>query len=164
MRAFFQRLYFWFMNQKRKGVTIWHYAIVHPSAEIGENVSIGSYTEIGPNVKIGKNVRIGAHCFIPEGVEIKDNAWIGPCCTFSNDVYPPSRKEDWKRTVIDEGAVLGLGVSVLAGRYVAKGATVGQSSTVIDRLEHKDSIYMGFRAKKHREHTKEELNVCNTNI
>ena len=113
---------------KLRGVTVWHYCNVSMKAKIGKGTSIGSYTEIGPNVIIGENVRIGAKCFIPEGVEIKDNAWIGPCCTFSNDIYPPSSKESWRRTVIDEGAVLGLGVSVLAGRYVAKKTIVAQGS------------------------------------
>lgn len=141
---------------KFKGVTVWHYCNIDPSAEIGEGTSIGSYTEIGPNVKIGKNVRIGAKCFIPEGVEIRDNAWIGPCCVFSNDLYPPSSKTAWKRTVIDEKAALGAGVKVLPGRYVPKGAMIGMGSMVVDRLEYEDSIYMGFKAKKHRDYVRRQ--------
>jgi UDP-N-acetylglucosamine acyltransferase len=39
-------------------------AVVHPGAEIGENVSIGPYAVIGEHVKIGDNCRLGSHVLI----------------------------------------------------------------------------------------------------
>jgi len=69
-------------------------------------------------------------CFIPEGVTIEKNAWIGPRCTFTNDRYPPSPREKWQTTLVEEGAALGDGVTVLCGVRVGKGALVGAGSVV----------------------------------
>jgi UDP-2-acetamido-3-amino-2,3-dideoxy-glucuronate N-acetyltransferase len=69
-------------------------------------------------------------CFIPEGVTIKDNAWIGPRCTFTNDKFPPSPRERWQETVVEQGAALGAGVTVICGVLIGKGALVGAGSVV----------------------------------
>ncbi len=39
-------------------------AVVHPEAEVGDDVVIGPYSVIGPNVRIGSGTRIGAHAVI----------------------------------------------------------------------------------------------------
>lgn len=97
---------------------------------MGKHVSIGRFSEIGNRVEIGDHVRIGAMCFIPEGVTIERHAWIGPRCTFTNDRYPPSPKERWQRTIVEEGAALGAGVTVLCGVRIGRAALVGAGSVV----------------------------------
>ena len=108
----------------------WGTSNIYPSAKIGKDVNIGTFCEIGANVKIGDRVRIGAMSFIPEGVTIKDDAWIGPRVTFTNDKYPPSGKDNWLPTVIEEGARVGAGVTILCGCTIGKGALVGAGSVV----------------------------------
>lgn len=93
-------------------------------------MSIGAFSEVGDRVVIGNDVRIGAMCFIPEGVVIKDGAWIGPRCTFTNDKFPPSARDEWQMTIIEEGARLGAGVTVLPGIIVGKGALIGAGSVI----------------------------------
>ena len=39
-------------------------AVVHPEAEVDDDVVIGPYSVIGPNVRIGSGTRIGAHAVI----------------------------------------------------------------------------------------------------
>ncbi|PLX74838.1 MAG: acyl-[acyl-carrier-protein]--UDP-N-acetylglucosamine O-acyltransferase [Desulfuromonas sp.] len=48
-------------------------AIVHPNAEIGDNVEIGPYSVIGENVSIGAGTRIGPHVVIEDWTEIGED-------------------------------------------------------------------------------------------
>ena len=111
-------------------ITIWYPANVYNSAKIGEGVSIGMFSEIGENVEIGEYTRIGAMSFIPEGVKIGKNCFIGPRRTFTNDKYPPSGKDGWLRTVIEDGASLGAAVTVICGVRIGKNALIGAGSVV----------------------------------
>jgi UDP-2-acetamido-3-amino-2,3-dideoxy-glucuronate N-acetyltransferase len=114
----------------KRNVVVWEPSHVSYDAIIGEGVQVGRFTEIGPKVVIGNRVRIGAFCFIPEGVTIKDNAWIGPRCTFTNDRFPPSPRSEWQETIVEQGARLGAGVTLICGLNIGKGALVGAGSVV----------------------------------
>ncbi len=114
----------------QKGVTAWEPCNIYPTAKIGKNVSIGAFSEIGHNVVIGDNVRIGAHAFIPEGVVIEEDVFIGPRCTFSNDMYPPSGREKWEKTLVCKGARIGAGVCILPGITIGAGALIGMGAVV----------------------------------
>lgn len=111
-------------------VTIWYPANVYNSAKIGEGVSIGMFSEVGENVVIGDRTRVGAMCFIPEGVSIGQDCFIGPRVTFTNDKYPPSGKEQWLPTVIEDGASLGAAVTVICGVRIGANALIGAGSVV----------------------------------
>lgn len=115
---------------KARGVTVWEPSKINPDAVIGAGVQVGSFSEIGPKVIIGSRVRIGAMCFIPEGVSLGDDAWIGPRCTFTNDRFPPSPRDQWQKTVIERGARLGAGVTVICGVTIGEGALIGAGSVV----------------------------------
>lgn len=115
---------------KKRGVTVWEPSKVSPDAKIGITVQVGSFSEIGPWVEIGDRVRIGAMCFIPNGVSIGDDAWIGPRCTFTNDRFPPSPRGEWQKTVIERGARLGAGVTVVCGLKIGEGALIGAGSVI----------------------------------
>jgi acetyltransferase-like isoleucine patch superfamily enzyme len=126
---------------------IWEPCNIYPSAIIGEDVNIGAFTEIGPNVVIGDGVRIGAMCFIPEGVTIEADAWIGPRCTFTNDKYPPSGKENWKPIRVCKEASIGAAVTILPGVTVGEGAKIGAGSVVTKDVPN-DEKWCGVPAKK----------------
>ncbi|MBN1255432.1 MAG: acyl-ACP--UDP-N-acetylglucosamine O-acyltransferase [Deltaproteobacteria bacterium] len=59
-------------------------AIVHPTAELADDVEIGPYSIIGEKVKIGKGTSIGSHCVIDKwtvigtGCQIYQYASLGP--------------------------------------------------------------------------------------
>jgi UDP-2-acetamido-3-amino-2,3-dideoxy-glucuronate N-acetyltransferase len=129
---------------------IWTPSNIYPTAILGEDISVGAFTEIGPNVVVGNRVRIGAMCFIPEGVTIEDDAWIGPRCTFTNDKFPPSGKDKWRRTLIKTGASLGAAVTVLPGVIVGEGALVGAGSVVTRDIPAGEK-WCGVPAKKMNE-------------
>lgn len=134
----------------------WQPCNVYPTAKIGDNVNIGAFSEIGDNVAIGNNVRIGAMCFLPEGVYVHDDAWIGPRVTFTNDLYPPSGKENWRPTIVRKGARLGAAVTVLPGVIIGEGALVG-AGAVVTRDVPPGEVWAGVPARK-IEH-KEDVHV-----
>jgi acetyltransferase-like isoleucine patch superfamily enzyme len=132
---------------KKRGVTVWEPSKVNPDSHIGFGVQVGSFSEIGPQVTIGEKARIGAMCFIPNGVSIGDEAWIGPRCTFTNDRFPPSPVEKWQKTVVERGARLGAGVTVVCGLRIGEGALVGAGSVVTKNIP-PGEVWAGVPAKQ----------------
>ena len=112
------------------GTVIWFPSVVSSRAKIGKSCSVGAFTEINDCVEIGDNVRIGAHCFVPTGVKIRDNVFVGPSVRFSNDKYPPSHKQHWMDTLVEEGASIGIGAIILPGITIGKSAVVGAGAVV----------------------------------
>lgn len=114
----------------RFDITAWQPCHVYPTAVLGVGVSVGRFAEIGNNVWIGERTRVGKGAFIPEGVVIGKGVFIGPHVCFSNDMYPPSPKERWKQTTVEEGARIGANVSVRPGVRIKKGALIGMGAVV----------------------------------
>lgn len=114
----------------KKDYVVWQPSNVYKTALIGKGVSIGIFSEIGNHVKIGDDTRIGAMCFIPEGVIIGKGCFIGPRVTMTNDKYPPTGKEHWLKTIIEDGARVGAGATIVCGITIGKGALIGAGSVV----------------------------------
>lgn len=142
MRKFWRRFFVF----KWKRIKVWWPCNIYPTARIQQDVSIGMFTEIGEHVKIGKGTRIGASCFIPENVEIGENVFIGPKVCFTNDLYPPSNKREWKRTYIGNGAAIGAG-SVILPVHIGEGALIGAGSVVTKDVPPYE-IWAGIPAKR----------------
>lgn len=134
------------MNDRR-APTIHQPSNIYPSAHLGQWVSVGAFTEIGHEVIVGNHVRIGAMCFIPEGVVIEDNAWIGPRVTFTNDMYPPSGKENWKKTLVKVGARIGAAATILPGVTIGEKSLIGAGSVVTHNVPDGE-IWAGVPARK----------------
>lgn len=132
---------------------IWNPSNVYRTAILGSGVSIGTFSEVGNNVSIGDGTRVGAHCFIPEGVTIGKNCFIGPRVTFTNDRYPPSPKEKWEKTVVEDGAALGAAVTVLCGVTIGAGAMIGCGSVVTKSVPSGET-WAGVPARKISKRTK----------
>lgn len=128
-------------------VRIWNPSNVYPSAQLGKGVSVGAFTEIGPNVVIGENTRIGKGCFIPEKVKIGQDCFLGPHVCFTNDLYPPSPKEEWLPTIVQDGARIGASVTVLCGVTIGRGALIGCGSVVTKNVPCNE-IWAGNPARK----------------
>ena len=78
--AFYEILRWWL--EKRESPMIHQSSIIHPSAELNENVTIGALCYVGPNVVIGQEVKVGVgcslqHCVIDDEVVIQDGVKIG---------------------------------------------------------------------------------------
>jgi UDP-2-acetamido-3-amino-2,3-dideoxy-glucuronate N-acetyltransferase len=108
--------------------------------------SVGDHTQIGPFVEVQRGARIGAlckiqsHTFVCDGVTIEDEVFVGHGVTFVNDRRPRATdgegalqtEEDWEllRTVVERGASIGSGATVLGGVRIGRGATVGAGAVV----------------------------------
>ncbi|MEX2671400.1 MAG: acyl-ACP--UDP-N-acetylglucosamine O-acyltransferase [Phycisphaeraceae bacterium] len=56
---------------------IHHTAIVHPHAELADDVSVGPYSLVGPDVVIGPGTSVGAHCVVENHTSIGAHNRIG---------------------------------------------------------------------------------------
>jgi acetyltransferase-like isoleucine patch superfamily enzyme len=108
--------------------------------EIGDNTKVGTFVEVQKNARIGSNCKISSHTFVCEGVTIEDEVFIGHGVTFINDSYPRATtaggelqtESDWKveKTVVQKGASIGSGATILAGVTIGERALVGAGSVV----------------------------------
>src|SRR3990167_7019406 len=114
------------------GTKIWEPQLSNISNDctIGEDCRIHSHVWIGDEVKIGNRVKVQAFAFIPTGVIIKDDAFIGPRVTFTNDKYPPSGGKDWRPIIVEKGASIGAGATILPGITIGENSRVGAGAVV----------------------------------
>ncbi len=108
--------------------------------EIGDDTGIGPFVEIQKGAKIGARCKVSSHTFICEGVTIEDEVFIGHGVNFVNDRFPRAvngagklqTEEDWTclETVVEQGASIGSGCTILGGLVIGRGAMVGAGSVV----------------------------------
>jgi len=97
---------------------------------IGNNCKIAAFVEIGEGVVIGDRCKIQAFCFIPWGVTIGNDVFIGPNVIFTNVKYPPSPRDEWLTTVIEDNVSIGAGSRILPGIKIGHGALIGAGTVV----------------------------------
>jgi acetyltransferase-like isoleucine patch superfamily enzyme len=107
---------------------------------IGDRSQIGTFVEVQRGAEIGSACKIQSHSFICDGVRIEDEVFIGHGVMFVNDRRPRATDDkghlqteaDWEllRTVIERGASVGSGATILGGLRVGRGATIGAGAVV----------------------------------
>jgi UDP-2-acetamido-3-amino-2,3-dideoxy-glucuronate N-acetyltransferase len=123
-------------HQIGSGTAIWQFSVVLAGAKIGEDCNIGAHCFVENNVIIGNRVTIKNGVYLFDSLEIQDDVFIGPGVTFTNDKYPKSRRlqhdalRTYPLTVIEKGASIGGGATILPGVRIGEGATVGAGSVV----------------------------------
>lgn len=116
------------------GSKIWHFCHIQSGAQIGKNVSLGQNVNISSNVKIGNDVKIQNNVSVYEGVVVEDGVFLGPSCVFTNDLTPraryPKGHENYKLTLIKEGASIGANATIVCGHVIGKCALVAAGAVV----------------------------------
>ena len=136
-------------------VDIYHFVNLY-GCEIGDGTRIGSFVEIQKGARIGHHCKVSSHTFICEGVTVEDEVFIGHGVNFINDNYPRATStagvlqsdNDWQvaPTVVQRGASIGTGATILGGVQIGPRAIVGAGS-VVTRDVPADTIVAGNPAR-----------------
>ncbi|WP_313027213.1 acyltransferase [Soonwooa sp.] len=115
-----------------EGSTIWQFCVILKGAIIGRNCNINCQVFLENDVIIGDNVTIKPGVQVWDGITIEDNVFIGPNVTFTNDLFPRSKRypEVFAKTLIKKGASIGANATILAGITVGENAMIGAGSVV----------------------------------
>jgi UDP-2-acetamido-3-amino-2,3-dideoxy-glucuronate N-acetyltransferase len=115
------------------GTKVWHFAHVCAGARIGPGCSLGQGVYVGNDVVIGRNVRIQNHVSVYDAVTLEDDVFCGPSMVFTNVLNPRaavSRKNEYRRTLVRQGATLGANCTVVCGHTVGRYAFVAAGAVV----------------------------------
>lgn len=116
-----------------EGSRVWHFAHVCGGANIGRECSLGQ------NVFVGNKVTIGDDCKIQNNVSVYDNVYLekgvfcGPSMVFTNVYNPRSlveRKDEYRDTVVRQGATLGANCTIVCGITIGEFAFVGAGAVI----------------------------------
>jgi UDP-2-acetamido-3-amino-2,3-dideoxy-glucuronate N-acetyltransferase len=119
--------------QLGEGTRVWHFTHVCAGAKIGPNCSLGQGVYIGNDVCIGSGVKIQNHVSVFDAVTLQDHVFCGPSMVFTNVHNPRSaviRKDQYRRTLVREGASLGANCTIVCGITVGCYAFVGAGAVV----------------------------------
>jgi len=123
-----------------EGAVVYSFSNLYGCA-IGARTRVGTFVEIQRGAVIGADCKIQSHSFICDGVRIEDEVFVGHGVVFVNDKRPWAtngsgelqREDDWEllETVVERGASIGSGATVLGGVRIGAGATVGAGAVVV---------------------------------
>ncbi len=116
-----------------EGTKIWHYSHIMKECIIGNNCVLGQNTMIAPYAVIGDRVHIQNNVSVYTGVVFENDVFIGPSCVFTNVINPRSfinRKNEFRRTIIRQGASIGANATIVCGNTIGKYAFIGAGAVV----------------------------------
>ena len=116
-----------------EGTKVWHFSHVCSGATIGQGCSLGQNVFVGNRVVIGKRCKIQNNVSVYDNVTSDDNVFCGPSMVFTN-VYNPRaaiiRKEEYRNTLVHQGATLGANCTVVCGVTIGHYAFIGAGAVV----------------------------------
>ena len=115
-----------------EGTRIWQFSVILAGAKIGTNCNICAQVFIENDVVIGDSVTIKNGVQLWDGLRIENNVFIGPNVTFTNDLFPRSKRypAQFLQTIVKSGASIGANATILPGVTIGEGAMVGAGSVV----------------------------------
>lgn len=119
------------------GTKVWHFSHIMKNCKIGANCNIGQNVYIASDVVIGDNVKIQNNVSVYTGVVCMDHVFLGPSCVFTNVINPRSnidKKDEFKRTVLYEGASIGANATIVCGNNIGRYALIGAGSVVTKNI------------------------------
>jgi acetyltransferase-like isoleucine patch superfamily enzyme len=126
------------------GTQVWAFAHVMKGAVIGRDCNIGDHAFVETGARSGDRVTLKNQAMVWDGVEIGDDVFVGPGVSFTNDVFPRSRrlplpaaaagygaKAGWLvPTRVENGASLGARCVILPGAHIGAYAMVAAGAVV----------------------------------
>lgn len=135
-------------EQIGKGTRIWAFAHILPGARIGEDCNLCDGVFVEGGVVVGNRTTVKCGVQLWDGVQLGDDVFVGPNATFTNDLFPRSRKypDRFSETIVQDGASIGANATILAGVQIGSGAMVG-AGAVITRDVPANAIAVGNPAR-----------------
>lgn len=136
-------------NKRRKEIAeknvpnMKYYTAIHPTANIGMDVSIGEGTVIMANACINSSAKVGKHCIINTGAiiehdnKIEDYVHISPNATLCGTV------------TIGENTHIGAGAIIKNNIEIASDCIIGAGAVVVKNIK-ETGTYIGVPAKIRR--------------
>ena len=107
------------------GSVAWGPCHVGMDAVIGADCSIGALAHVGSEAILVDRVRVQGGAYVASICVLGDDVFVGPNATLLNDRHPPSRdRAKWLPVVVEAGAVIGGGATVLPGVTIGERAVV----------------------------------------
>jgi UDP-2-acetamido-3-amino-2,3-dideoxy-glucuronate N-acetyltransferase len=127
---------------------VWAFAHILPGATIGEDCNICDGVFVENDVKVGNRVSVKCGVQLWDGVELEDDVFVGPNATFTNDLFPRSKKPPptFCRTVVRKGASIGANATILSDLVIGENAMVG-AGAVVTRTVPPNAIVTGNPAR-----------------
>ena len=112
---------------------VWHFVHISAGARIGARCSFGQNVYVGNDVVIGNNAKVQNNVSVYDAVTLEDDVFCGPSMVFTN-VYNPrsavTRKDEYRRTLVRQGATLGANCTIVCGTTVGRYAFVGAGAVI----------------------------------
>jgi len=132
------------------GSRVWHWVHICAGARIGAGCSFGQNVFVGNDVVIGDNVKVQNNVSVYEAVQLEDDVFCGPSMVFTN-VYNPrsaiTRKNEYRRTLVKQGATLGANCTVVCGTTIGQHAFIG-AGAVVNRDVPAYALMLGVPARR----------------
>ncbi len=129
---------------------VWHFVHISAGARIGTKCSFGQNVYVGNDVVIGNNTKIQNNVSVYDAVTLEDDVFCGPSMVFTN-VYNPrsavTRKDEYRRTLVRQGATLGANSTIVCGTTIGRYAFVG-AGAVINRDVPDFALMLGVPARQ----------------
>lgn len=116
-----------------EGTKIWHFSHIMADCVIGARCNIGQNVVVSPGVVLGDGVKVQNNVSIYTGVTCEDGVFLGPSCVFTNVMNPRAfveRKEEYRATLLREGASVGANATIVCGVTIGRFAFVGAGAVV----------------------------------
>lgn len=129
---------------------IWHWVYVISGAEFGSNCVLGQNVFVGGKAVLGNNVRVQNNVAISDEVILKDDVCCVRSMVFTNVINPRShvtRKEEYKKTIVEQGASIGANATIVCGNKIGEYAFIGARS-VITKPVNSYALVVGNSAKQ----------------
>ncbi len=129
---------------------IWHWVHISGGAVIGNRCSLGQNVYVGNKVVIGNNCKIQNNVSVYDAVTLEDDVFCGPSMVFTNVYNPRSavvRKDEYRNTLVKQGATLGANCTIVCGVTIGEHAFVG-AGAVVNRSVKPYALMAGVPARQ----------------